>query len=165
MRYLSLLILSFILSLIATPTYSQTCPTIRLSCPAGEAEAVISVNVSGADPSKLTYKWILSPGKIISGQGTPTLNMDLREAGGLTFTVTVEVGGLPQGCPNTASCSNIYCDVVVSRKFDEYGDLSWEEEKQRLDKLADHLGLLMPQTTTSPRVPRPRAVRHRRAVH
>jgi hypothetical protein len=26
-----------------------------------------------------------------------------------------------------------------SRKFDEYGDLSWAEERARLDKFADHL--------------------------
>jgi hypothetical protein len=99
-----------------------------------------TANVSAGNPStKLTFNWAVSAGKIIGGQGTASIIVDTTGVGGRSFTGTVEVGGVPGECGNKASCSIIACDLVVARKFDEYGDLSWAEERARLDKFAEHL--------------------------
>ncbi len=85
------------------------CPKLEISCPDEVPESgktyVVKLHVEGAhDPEKLSYKWSVSSGEIIDGQGTPTMKVRFTE-GGKTLTATVEVGGLPKNCPNTASCS------------------------------------------------------------
>jgi hypothetical protein len=122
--------------------YSQSCPVVTVSCPDLDDSSTLSfgANVSGADPSlKLTFDWTVSLSKISSGQGTTTINVDSTGFGGQAFTATVEVGGLPKGCANKASCSTSVCRLVRPRLVEEYGDLSWAEEKALLDTFAGYL--------------------------
>ncbi len=103
------LILTFILTTIissfAQTNENSTCPTISVSGPAGVVEpnikATFTVNVETKGKElNLEYIWSTSAGAILSGQNTPTLTVE-QPAGNLT--VTVEVKGLPDGCPNTDS--------------------------------------------------------------
>ncbi|MDX6444143.1 MAG: hypothetical protein QOH71_1217 [Blastocatellia bacterium] len=132
MRYLLLLSLLFVVP-SADCAYSQDCPGVVVSCPDSDLGPTLtfSANVSGSSPSaKLTFNWIVSAGKIISGQGTASIIVDTTEAGGQSFTGTVEVVGIPKECGNKASCSIIVCPgLPVARKFDEYGDLPSTEER------------------------------------
>lgn len=133
MRYISLLALLFMLN-AAGLAYSQDCPVVVVSCPdsANGPTLHFNANVSIGDPSaKLTFKWTVSAGKITSGQETASIIVDTEGAGGITFTATVEVAEFPKECKNKASCSIVVCDLVVARKFDEYGDLRWTEERAR----------------------------------
>jgi hypothetical protein len=120
------------------------CPMITVDCPAqvvkqGET-ATITANVRGADPNlKLVYEWWISAGTIIAGQGTQTITIDTTGIAGETPTATVEVGGLDSSCGKTASCSLIPDCIVVSRRFDKYGDLAFADEKKRLDYFAEQL--------------------------
>lgn len=124
MRYVSLLLLLLVFTAAAERAYSQSCPVVVVSCPKSDSGPglTFSANVSGTDPSvKLTFNWVISAGKITSGQHTPSIIIDTTGLGGISFTATVEVGGIPNKCGNKASCSIVVCDLVVARKFDEYG--------------------------------------------
>jgi hypothetical protein len=142
MRQIPLLLLLFILAAGAEQAYSQSCPVVTVTCPDRDDSLTLTfvANVSGADPSvKLTFDWTVSPSKITSGQGTTTINVDSTDFGGQASTATVEVGGLPKGCENKASCSTSVCRLIRPRLVAEYGDLSWAEEKALLDTFAGYL--------------------------
>jgi hypothetical protein len=55
-------------------------------------------------------------------------------------TATVELGGLDPSCSRTASCStSVKPANPVPTKFDEYGDIRFNDEKARLDNYAIQL--------------------------
>jgi hypothetical protein len=118
------------------------CPTVSVSCPADVQEgspATFTANVSGG-PSSMspTYNWSVSAGTISSGQGTSSITVDTTGIGGQTVTATVELGGVDPACSRTASCSTSIAivNVPVPRKFDEYGNIRFNDEKARLDNFA-----------------------------
>src|SRR3989442_547238 len=109
----------FLLILIAASTgasapYSQTpgmyedlCPTIAIACPDVSTGPVLkfAVRVTAAPSAKITFKWTVSLAKIASGQGTPSIEVNMAGFEGQSVTATVEVGGIPKACPNKASCT------------------------------------------------------------
>jgi len=115
------------------------CPTVNVSCPdsAQPGPVTFTANVNGG-PGNQTYNWSVSSGTISSGQGTSSITV--AGAAGQSITATVELGGLDPNCGRTASCTTSlpnpppYC-----RKFDEYADLRFNDEKARLDNLAIQL--------------------------
>ncbi len=83
------------------------CPKLVITCPGELPESgkiyVVKLRVEAADSAKkLSYKWSVSSGEIVDGQGTPTLKVRFTDK---SLTATVEVGGLRANCGNTASCS------------------------------------------------------------
>jgi len=87
------------------------CPKVFVTCPdevpREGGTLLVKVHVEGTDPAtKLSYKWSVrgGGGEIVSGQGTPTVKVRCTHPE-RTTTTTVEVGGLPSQCLNTASCS------------------------------------------------------------
>jgi hypothetical protein len=120
------------------------CPTITVDCPTALVEqgtpATVTANVSGGPPSmSVTYNWSVSAGTISGGQGTPSITVDTTGQAGQTITATVEVGGLAPECQRTASCSFTVSAPARPRKFDEYGDIRFNDEKARLDNYAIQL--------------------------
>lgn len=120
------------------------CPELRVDCPSGITEAgtpiTFTANVSGGDPgASITYNWTVSAGTITSGQGTPSITVDTTGLGGQTITGTVELGGVAPECNRTASCSSQVGETRVARKFDEYGNIAFNDEKARLDNFAIEL--------------------------
>jgi TolA-binding protein len=101
-------------------------------------------SVEGGEPNtKRTFNWTVSTGKIISGQGTPAIKVATPGASsGADYegiTATVEVGNLTASCSATASYAvqiKVFCP---DRKFDEFGDLSFDEEKARLESFISRL--------------------------
>jgi len=116
------------------------CPTISVSCPSNvELGAPITFNAS-VSSGNVTYNWSVSAGTISSGQGTSSITVDSAGLGGQTVTATVELTGLDPSCSRTASCStSIGVPPASCRKFDEYADLRFNDEKARLDNLAIQL--------------------------
>lgn len=117
------------------------CPNVSVSCPAdimqGEPQ---TFNASVSSGDSVTYNWTVSAGTITSGQGTSSITVDTAGLGGQTVTATVELGGLDPSCSRTASCStSISLPPQTCRKFDEYADLKFNDEKARLDNLAIQL--------------------------
>ncbi len=92
-------------------TVVMPCPTISVSCPR-EADrkqrVVFEATVSGG-PAEIqpTYKWSITAGQILSGQGTSKLTVDVSEFSGKSVTAAVSIGGgYNPSCPTTqASCT------------------------------------------------------------
>jgi hypothetical protein len=117
------------------------CPAISVSCPSTvEQGSSITFTASVSGDANVTYNWSVSAGSISGGQGTSSITVDTSGLGGQTVTATVELGGLDPSCSRTASCSTgIGVPPAVCRKFDEYSDLTFNDEKARLDNLAIQL--------------------------
>lgn len=121
------------------------CPNVSVSCPS-EVDAgqslTFNASVTGGPSSLMpTYNWSVSAGTITGGQGTSSITVDTAGLGGQTVTATVEVGGVEPACGRTASCSTSVkpVEVPVPVKFDEYGDIKFNDEKARLDNYAIQL--------------------------
>src|SRR6185295_5101468 len=114
---------------------------IQVSCPADvELNAPITFTASGPGDMTVTYNWSVSAGTITSGQGTSSITVSTDNLGGQTVTATVEVGGLDPSCSRTASCTTgVRPPPKTPVKFDEYGDIKFNDEKARLDNYAIQL--------------------------
>jgi hypothetical protein len=87
-----------------------------------------------------TYNWSVSAGTITGGQGTSSITVDTAGTGGQTITATVDVGGYNPACSKTASCSSqVRPPAPLPTKFDEYGNIKFNDEKARLDNFAIQL--------------------------
>jgi hypothetical protein len=117
------------------------CPTVSVSCPSQvDPGTPITFTASLSGDANVTYNWTVSAGTISSGQGTSSITVDTAGLGGQTVTATLELGGLDPACSRTASCStNITLPPRPPTKFDEYGDIRFNDEKARLDNYAIQL--------------------------
>ncbi|MDX6406125.1 MAG: hypothetical protein QOH70_3580 [Blastocatellia bacterium] len=120
------------------------CPTVNVTCPSeveDGAPVTYTATVNGGTPAvSPTYNWTVSAGTISSGQGTSSITVDTKGTGGQTITATVELGGIDPTCGRTASCSTpVKGQPPVARKFDEYGNIRFNDEKARLDNFAIQL--------------------------
>ena len=117
---------------------------MSVSCPdsvdAG-APLTFTANVGSGGPSGITYNWSVSAGSISSGQGTSSITVNTAGLGGQTVTAPVELGGLDPTCTRTASCSTSVKPLPNPQcsKFDEYGNIKFNDEKARLDNFASDL--------------------------
>ncbi|MDQ3666030.1 MAG: PKD domain-containing protein [Acidobacteriota bacterium] len=121
------------------------CPTVAVSCPSEVEEGspiTFNASVTGGPSSMMpTYNWSVSAGTITNGQGTSSITVDTAGLGGSSVTATVEVGGVEPACGRTASCSASVKQVARPEptRFDEYGDIRFNDEKARLDNYAIQL--------------------------
>ena len=124
------------------------CPTMTIECDEGMVcpyePITFTAAINGGDSSlQLTFKWTVSAGTIISGQGTPAITVDTTGLINQKITATLELAGLTAltaGCSNSVSCTRqIALCCIYNRKFDEYGDISFKKEKERLDNFAIQL--------------------------
>jgi len=89
-------------------------------------------------PGTQTHNWSVSAGTIASGQGTSSITVNI--SAGQTITASVDLGGLDPSCPKTASCTaSSPPPIAECRKFDEYGNIRFNDEKARLDNFAIQL--------------------------
>jgi hypothetical protein len=119
------------------------CPNVTVSCSdmvdAG-TPATFTANFQQGTPTvSETYNWTVSAGTITSGQGTSSITVDTTGLGGQSITATVEIGGVDPTCNRTASCTTPVRQQVGPRKFDEYGNIRFNDEKARLDNYAIQL--------------------------
>jgi hypothetical protein len=123
------------------PPPPPVCPTVNISCPeAGSENAPVTftATISGGTPNITPgYNWTITAGKIISGQGTPSITVDTGGLAGQTVRASVDVTGFGMPCP--ASCSVSMPIINKPRKFDEYYDIARNDEKARLDNYAIQL--------------------------
>ncbi len=135
---------STLVTLAACTECVPPCPTVSVSCPTtvpygGPITFTAATNGDMGNAS-ITYNWTVSAGTISSGQGTSSITVDTTGVGGGSVTATVELGGLDPSCSRTASCTaSVEVPPQACRKFDEYADLRFNDEKARLDNLAIQL--------------------------
>jgi hypothetical protein len=123
------------------PPPPRVCPNVNVSCPDAAAEGqplTYTATLSGGSSEiRPTYNWTVSAGRIISGQGTPSITVDTAGLAGQTIRADLELGGYGMRCP--ASCATSIPVVNKPRKFDEYYDIARNDEKARLDNYAIQL--------------------------
>jgi hypothetical protein len=137
-------------STTAHPPAQVECPTIAIETPSHiicpDAEVTFTASVTGGDiNSQHSFNWTVSAGRIVSGQGTPTIRVATVNApgnqieAGVNATVEV-VGGQWGSCSRTASHAVQVKPFCPDRKFDAFlGNASLEEEKARLGNFAARL--------------------------
>jgi hypothetical protein len=117
------------------------CPNVTVSCPDAATEnapTTFTATISGGSPGITpTYNWTISSGRIISGQGTPSITVDTTGLAGQTIRANLDVGGYGMRCP--ASCATSIPIMIKPQKFDEYYDIARNDEKARLDNYAIQL--------------------------
>lgn len=121
------------------------CPSVTVSCPTDVEPGqpiTFTASVTGGEPgSTFTYNWSVSAGTISSGQGTSTITVDTAGLAGQSVTATVSLGGADPSCTGTtASCTTgVKPPPPIPQKFDEYGNIRFNDEKARLDNYAIQL--------------------------
>jgi hypothetical protein len=123
------------------PPPRPICPNVTINCPdvqqAGTPvtfTASVSGGTQGVTP---VYNWVISAGKIISGQGTATITVDTAGLAGQPISATVEVAGYNLEC--RASCQASVPMPPNPTKFDEIGEIQRDDEKARFDVFAIEL--------------------------
>ncbi|HRH44791.1 MAG TPA: hypothetical protein PKY82_24345 [Pyrinomonadaceae bacterium] len=141
-----LILILFILIISTFSIIAQSpCPRIMVFGPShpikiGDLMA-FSATVEGNSIKKLKFKWIVSNGEIIYGQGDLAIVIPTTEdMAGQTITATFEVSGLPENCTRSLSSAvevepRVIADFI--KKLDEYGKISWRNEKKKLDEVAN----------------------------
>jgi hypothetical protein len=122
----------------------QPCPLVSVSCPAEYKDGdplTFTATISGGDPKVVpVFSWSVSEGRIVQGQGTSSIIVDLTGFGSQIPTGIVTVSGFDSACPATASCTlPIVLPAPPSKKFDSYGVLPRKEEVRRLNAYAIEL--------------------------
>lgn len=118
------------------------CPNVSIVCPdrvVADEPITFSANlVGGSSNVSATYNWTVSAGRIIEGQGTPSIKVDTKGLGGQTVKATFSVVGYGRDC--SAVCMvQIPLPQRMCRKFDEFGNIKRNDEKARLDNYAVEL--------------------------
>lgn len=122
------------------PPVPCNCPSLSITGPAGVTTPgetmTFTANLSGGDQNNITYNWTVSAGTIESGQGTPSITVrTTQDLAGGNVTATVNIGGTDPNCSCTTTASEIGAVAArpESRIVDEFGALTPDDVKARLD--------------------------------
>ena len=133
------------------PIAKSPCPfPVNISAPNQVTDGEIityTADVAYNGTAPLRYAWKVTPSsaRIISGLGTPTLNVDSTGLGGqrITATLTADDGSADPACAQSAQAVSIIVPiekkVIVAQEFDECNGCSLNDQKARLDNLAVEL--------------------------
>lgn len=121
------------------PAASQfrECPKINLTGPSaitrpGDTSTyMVQVDTDGK-ALPLEYLWSVSAGEITSGQGTDTIS--LKVPGG-SITATVEIRGLPEGCPKVASETGYWDPPPKSELIESFRGPITAQDKAVIEKI------------------------------
>jgi hypothetical protein len=122
----------------------HACPVVSVSCPAEYKDGdqlTFTATISGGDPRAVpVFSWTVSEGRIVQGQGTSSIRVDLTNVNARGPTGSVTVSGFDSACPATASCSMLIEHWDLSpTKFDSFGALPRNNEAVRLNAYAFQL--------------------------
>jgi hypothetical protein len=133
--------MAFTLVTVKALAPKPTCPTVGITCPeqikTGQPVTFTSNLSGGTGNVPSIYNWTISAGRIISGQGTSSITVDTAGLGGHSLKASLTMGGYEVDC--AASCTIELPIPLIARKFDEYPDISRNDEKARLDNFAIEL--------------------------
>jgi hypothetical protein len=112
------------------------CPAVEVTCPStlgiDQPVTFTSRYTGGTARISPVYNWTVSAGTIIEGQGTDTIKVDTTGLAGQTIRASLSLGGYNLEC--AADCGvTMPAPKLVSRRFDEFPDISRNDEKARLD--------------------------------
>lgn len=143
------LLLIFLAGSLYSAAFAQAnevspCPKIEVTGPSASVnpgeKTIFAVNVSGVDTNKIEYRWSISDGTIVSGQGSPVIYVSTDGLNGRRIIAEVEIKGLPEKCFNRGNeVADISYGCDLPPMIDEYGKLTWDEEKLRLISAAKQI--------------------------
>ncbi|MDT4896304.1 MAG: hypothetical protein QOH25_1381 [Acidobacteriota bacterium] len=123
------------------PPPPVVCPNVSIYCPDTVtlgAPVTFTANLSGGTANITpVYNWTISAGTIISGQGTPSIQVDTTGLGGQPITANLSVEGYNLSCP--ANCTVQVPRKISSTLVDYYPPIRLNDEKARLDNFAIQL--------------------------
>jgi len=123
------------------PPPVPVCPNVVVSCPQnvvlGEPVTFTSSYTGGSSAITPVYNWTVSAGTIIEGQGTNSIRVDTTGLAGQTLTATLAMEGYGLEC--SSSCPVQFPVPVECKRFDEFPNISRNDEKARLDNYAIEL--------------------------
>lgn len=133
------------------PLPKSPCPfPVSISAPQSVKDGEIvtfTADVAYSGNSSLRYNWKVTPAKatIISGAGSPTLNVDSTGLGGqrIVATLTADDGSSDPTCAQSAQAVAVVAErereMIVAREFDECNSCTYDDQKARIDNLAVEL--------------------------
>jgi hypothetical protein len=133
------------------PPPKSPCPyPVNVSAPktVNDGEIItFASDVEYGGTSGLRYVWTVNPSsaRVISGAGSPTINVDSTNLGGqrIIATLAVDDGSSDPACRQTAQAVAVVTaperKVIVAREFDECNNCTFDDQKARLDNLAIEL--------------------------
>jgi hypothetical protein len=141
----------FAVGLILVFSFSVFAQNENLVCPKIEVVGGGVINpgepmnfsVKVGDEAKdlnLEYQWTASEGKIIEGQGTSSIKIDITGLANVNVTATIEIKGFPENCRNVSSETGSVVICYRSRLFDEYEKLPAGKIKAKVNELFVLLG-------------------------
>ncbi len=137
---LFLLFLSSCIGGIAQPVGDSDCPVIVVDGPAGIVAPGETAMYSARIDTKgkqldLQHIWSVSAGEIVTGQGTT--QVEIRRLEKEALTVSLEVKGVPAGCPSIASDTMIVDPAPDAVKLDQFYGSGLDIDKAALDKIIE----------------------------
>lgn len=144
MRRIFLTLIAFLAFQIAAfgQTENSPCPKISIQAPnnvirseSGDPMVFTALVDDKREEEKFEYIWTVSAGKIVGGQGTPIVELDVKNLETQNITASVEVKGLPQNCAKTASDTGVVMKREPHNCLDTYGKVSWEDEAFEMDQV------------------------------
>src|SRR5215471_18332642 len=84
------------------------CPVLKVTCPeVVESGKTIKfkASVTGGKSKEISYNWTVDKGRIVFGQGTATIEVDLEGEDCKNVTATVELGGVDPSCSRAGQCT------------------------------------------------------------
>ncbi len=136
----TILVLIFCAGAFAQTSETSPCPTISVTGPAGipmpDEPMTFTAEVSEeAKKFKTEYKWKVTNGEIIEGQGTIVIKVLWKDMFGKNLTAEFEVIGLPKNCVNVASETAATTICYSTSQVDEFSIPVSQIDKARLDNL------------------------------
>lgn len=123
--------------------HTVACPEIAVTGPSGITSPGDSMEykaeISGDVPGNVRYEWTLSAGQIIEGQGTLAIKVRAPETEPTGLTATINIKGLPGGCPASTSETAPVAAILDPILVDEFVSEGLQLEKGRLETAASTL--------------------------
>lgn len=136
-----------VIACIFSAAAQSPCPTIAVTGPSNLTligdSMTFTAKVEGIEFEKIKFEWTVDKGTITSGQSTSSITVATNaDVAGQTITATVKVNELPKECKNEISESGEVAAPIVCgspRVLDDYGKLSWRDERLRLESVITEL--------------------------
>ncbi len=143
-RLIQILLVTLTLTSASAMAQTATCGIIDIEGPSQadpDKPLAFKVKTTGiVHTTNPEFKWKLSAGAIMTGQGTSEITVDTAGLGGQEVNVVVELAGAPPGCKGVASKTvQLKLPSPTGCAFDSYGDIKFNDEMARLDNFAIQL--------------------------
>jgi hypothetical protein len=142
--FTSILVFAFCFYAFAQTYEASSCPTISVIGPAEVPKPneplIFTATVSKeAEKYNPKYNWKVVNGEIIEGQGILQTKVLWKRMCEASLTVTFQVFGLPETCPNSDSeTASVSCHSPAVR-IDEFSLSASQTDNARLDNLVEEL--------------------------